>query len=300
MVFVFHQNSTFATKKKYCKKKCKRMAQLKASVEKKTKEPTAEEQKGIEKFIQLMKETFASDAMNGPEMQKRIFDLDTNKHVFMFIWFNSIESGIRAMKMLKKSTTRNLEITSQHLAKFMQSGENKDIRYALRVNGTKTIQRQLIDSKCEEMTTSLAKDLVMHKEGGVAWMFELPYNTNGDVRLVPLFSFRTCVPIDRPKQLFDTIKQSQGEGMANAIMTRLALRDEVDFKPTKEQSVEFLSLLRRRECRSCKSLDAPLICSKCKTARYCSKECQVKDWKNFHKKFCALEHLLGMGLLADI
>ena len=33
-------------------------------------------------------------------------------------------------------------------------------------------------------------------------------------------------------------------------------------------------------------LKKPLVCSQCKAAAYCSKDCQVKDWKAGHKQAC--------------
>jgi len=40
-------------------------------------------------------------------------------------------------------------------------------------------------------------------------------------------------------------------------------------------------------CNSCsKPLTAPLVCAQCKSVRYCSKNCQVADWKNGHNKIC--------------
>lgn len=42
----------------------------------------------------------------------------------------------------------------------------------------------------------------------------------------------------------------------------------------------------QRQCNSCgKSLDNLQVCGRCKSAYYCSKDCQTKDWKN-HKKPC--------------
>ena len=47
----------------------------------------------------------------------------------------------------------------------------------------------------------------------------------------------------------------------------------------------------KKECIVCKKTDAEAdggklkSCSRCKRVRYCSRECQVKDWKT-HKKFC--------------
>lgn len=41
-------------------------------------------------------------------------------------------------------------------------------------------------------------------------------------------------------------------------------------------------------CRYCGKENAPSWCSKCKKARYCNRECQVADWKEFdHKLICA-------------
>jgi hypothetical protein len=47
-------------------------------------------------------------------------------------------------------------------------------------------------------------------------------------------------------------------------------------------------------CRYCRNEDPKMElkkCSQCKTAEYCSKECQVADWRAGHKKECkALNH----------
>jgi len=39
----------------------------------------------------------------------------------------------------------------------------------------------------------------------------------------------------------------------------------------------------------CKALQKPLVCARCKTATYCSKDCQIKAWRAGHKGECALE-----------
>ena len=38
-------------------------------------------------------------------------------------------------------------------------------------------------------------------------------------------------------------------------------------------------------CSGCEDGEAASVCSRCKTARYCSRQCQRKDWK-YHKKRC--------------
>jgi MYND finger len=46
-----------------------------------------------------------------------------------------------------------------------------------------------------------------------------------------------------------------------------------------------------QECGACRAKDTEthrlLVCNRCKQAAYCNKECQEKDWKAFHKHYCA-------------
>ena len=49
--------------------------------------------------------------------------------------------------------------------------------------------------------------------------------------------------------------------------------------------------LSNRECHVCKKSEKDIgkklkNCARCKSAQYCSRECQVKDWKSGHKKLC--------------
>ncbi|KAL1692666.1 hypothetical protein GGG16DRAFT_111980 [Schizophyllum commune] len=40
------------------------------------------------------------------------------------------------------------------------------------------------------------------------------------------------------------------------------------------------------ECNVCMEEDAELRCAKCKAVKYCSKECQMQDWKGGHRMQC--------------
>jgi len=43
----------------------------------------------------------------------------------------------------------------------------------------------------------------------------------------------------------------------------------------------------KKTCKVCSvTLTKPFICSKCKKARYCGKDCQNKDWREGHKLEC--------------
>jgi hypothetical protein len=57
---------------------------------------------------------------------------------------------------------------------------------------------------------------------------------------------------------------------------------------------DFSSIIMQNEservinmCRCCGEPNAPHVCSKCKQARYCTKECQIMDWQLYkHKLIC--------------
>ncbi|KAJ8517840.1 hypothetical protein ONZ45_g5032 [Pleurotus djamor] len=54
----------------------------------------------------------------------------------------------------------------------------------------------------------------------------------------------------------------------------------------------FRHIESRKMCRAgCGVENAPLTCTKCRAVRYCSKDCQLDDWK-FHKSVCGQESIL--------
>lgn len=52
----------------------------------------------------------------------------------------------------------------------------------------------------------------------------------------------------------------------------------------------------RNRCRACyREVKQDIRCGKCKKVRYCSKDCQVKAWKDYnHKSYCELECQYGV------
>ncbi|KAF7789758.1 hypothetical protein EIP86_000704 [Pleurotus ostreatoroseus] len=58
---------------------------------------------------------------------------------------------------------------------------------------------------------------------------------------------------------------------------------------------------KRRQCQRCYVLEIEkplMVCSQCKVVRYCSRECQKKDWKS-HKLQCQSNANLSAALLAN-
>ena len=67
----------------------------------------------------------------------------------------------------------------------------------------------------------------------------------------------------------------------------MVIKNDSKYAPMYEFNIK----QNKYECIVCKKTDAEAdggklkSCSRCKRVRYCSRECQVKDWKT-HKKFC--------------
>jgi hypothetical protein len=266
------------------------------------KDPKPEQQAKIQAVVELAYKTFETDAFGGPDIRNRVFNLDVHGHVFMGIAFTSIRGASRAFKTLYKSSTRNLEITSQHLTNFIDSGNKTNVKHVVRVNGTNMVKK-LADGTLggdNGLVADITRKVLDAPMGGVAWHFEIPYNKHGDCHQFTLAAIRGESKTTFKDELHAAIAKSHGSVMADAFCAYFAKRKiPKDFKPTPQESAQMLSNMQRRECRRCKSTDAPMICSKCKTARYCSKNCQVADWRLKHKKFCAVEHVFAMELLRD-
>lgn len=56
---------------------------------------------------------------------------------------------------------------------------------------------------------------------------------------------------------------------------------------------------KMKNCDRCNVVKDVMLCGKCKTARYCSRECQIGDWKE-HKKLCRMYVLLPDPILLDV
>ncbi|KAF7437461.1 hypothetical protein PC9H_004301 [Pleurotus ostreatus] len=69
------------------------------------------------------------------------------------------------------------------------------------------------------------------------------------------------------------------------------LQEDGDVRETLSDREEFRRWLKRYQLRcrgGCGVVEGTLRCSKCQVIRYCSKQCQVEDWK-YHKSICGLE-----------
>lgn len=69
----------------------------------------------------------------------------------------------------------------------------------------------------------------------------------------------------------------------------------VDYRKRNEKNKDEAEELDRLNCASRGCLNRGILtCSGCKMLRYCSKMCQVKDWKD-HKKICSKKIIVNMA-----
>ena len=52
-------------------------------------------------------------------------------------------------------------------------------------------------------------------------------------------------------------------------------------------------------CANCGEVNTKFLCSGCNLVRYCSKDCQVADWKKKHKKLC-VKDLFSVAQTGDV
>ncbi|KIJ65882.1 hypothetical protein HYDPIDRAFT_87876 [Hydnomerulius pinastri MD-312] len=112
---------------------------------------------------------------------------------------------------------------------------------------------------------------------------------------------QNCIPL--PPSAGSNSQQSPicscGAGIGTEVLQKLGRLKSIAPYATRAAisplySVSFLErsgistelTLSGAKCRVCDEEDGLLVCSRCKSVAYCSKECQTRDWKS-HKKECA-------------
>ena len=107
-----------------------------------------------------------------------------------------------------------------------------------------------------------------------------------------------CLKSD-PESFIDTMQNLCHEGTSQEDILSI-LRQQIpsfthgmttqDPSSTSSSAIPCSRELRMDMCFSCKKKDTKLqLCSNCKFITYCSKECQIEDWKERHKHECNLK-----------
>ena len=68
---------------------------------------------------------------------------------------------------------------------------------------------------------------------------------------------------------------------------RMAADMQPGIRVDDPRSIFLSGRIKKEMCRFCMKEDSKFKCSKCSKAKYCSKECQIDDWKILqHKLIC--------------
>ena len=96
----------------------------------------------------------------------------------------------------------------------------------------------------------------------------------------PFFPFHGCIPCCENDSC-QLVGQRRIYELMNSKEMKKFFKTRGFCKPSKAE---------RQRCRYCDKYEQSpkefAQCSRCKLAFYCSRECQVKDWKDGHKKLC--------------
>jgi len=118
--------------------------------------------------------------------------------------------------------------------------------------------------------------------GPSSWQF-LIEDENGDIQNLSLYN---------TTRVYDQIKKSYDVGTKIKVFNpyiRCAADGSVRIRIDDPKTVQAVGKVNKI-CRYCGVEDSKFNCSKCKSAFYCSQECQLNDWKQAgHKTLCNLK-----------
>ena len=94
-----------------------------------------------------------------------------------------------------------------------------------------------------------------------------------------------------PSNAYDQLDWKQNELCDNLFVSPLSQRKDVFLAELIEPGLQH----PRSNATPTDTEPSRKICSWCKTAIYCSEECQKRDWKEFHKDECAAQRVARIG-----
>jgi len=105
------------------------------------------------------------------------------------------------------------------------------------------------------------------------------------------YAEKTCFPDGK-----EGIKQQQ---LNNCIVFKGSLSKVQEEAQKLLDNADAGKVSEIESCFECgKKMENLKQCSKCKLAKYCLQECQIKHWSSTHKKFCAQsDNLLRLAVL---
>jgi hypothetical protein len=267
-------------------------------MDKKDKQASAQEakltrqEKCIVQFEDTLDKAFTSDAFSA-HVFTTAFELKIGGHAVVLLKFKSPKAALKAAEKLCAAESRAIEIKAKHVKAFCAAASlhtvNTDeakIKASVAIAGAvwdKTVQQ------CLDYTTGVALLIAVNHSNGKSCRI------GRAVGLVP----STRSSEDKIRGFVEALPGNTSQrAVAFAMLTDMAHEVEaMSEQEIIEDAKIGLDAIKRKECWNCKAVRDKLpLCTRCKVARYCSKDCQKTHWKAGHKDECRCLHKIGVAV----
>lgn len=200
----------------------------------------------------------------------------------IIVTFPSVDVAEIAIKKLTKRTLKSPSITPRALKQFLKAGV---------YFGIERVLPQLRLSP-DSYNVGLVNAYESLGEDKVLLYIQITYTDEYDCKKLWLVFGPTPNDTETVDDITRTFEQNNINEFVKITQNLPATDNSGGFDAQKMTKGNGL-------CKIC-SRKSTHICSGCKFARYCSKECQKQDWKTSHKKQCEFEATVTKMLLEEI
>src|SRR5688572_20714759 len=142
----------------------------------KVQDPTPEQKEQIEQFKKELDNAFSSDVLNSGVL-KKYFELEKHKQVTILLKFSSPQDALEAAQKLTTSAKKRLQFKQKDIENFVSSSCTHFLMQGIEI--IKVAKRAF---EAEHPFGEGLNRIVAH-EMGIAWLFEIDYNSNGDCHM---------------------------------------------------------------------------------------------------------------------
>jgi hypothetical protein len=260
-------------------------------------------------FDQDKSETILENILTWETLQSMWRIDPATNFIFAMVQFKTFETAMNSMKRLKKHAKERPIARMKHYVEFFDKNGTKT--HVLQMPRDQPILDQIIKNGSQAGDSKTVADIALHqkirlekKASASAYLF-FSFPSLMDP-LVPINSscglfFGSLTPFDLAPILpndskIQNIPEKQVSQETLLLVSKewleTASKVKTIFDPSEVWALQF------QVCRGCHKTSLKLSqCSKCKSARYCSKQCQSKHWKSVHRLVCEGEREMAHKVL---